>query len=167
MPYEFRQEEKDKWESKTWLVKRKNEQTGLTEKVEVPISELPKGYAKNIVNYLKKRYGKNKKYQEFYIEGSPKWLELNRRAGTDASFADETVVTDNDLPDSMNMPNKANKAVMPSRDDLVTNHTQDLKILVNLIDDTVKGIDNKDISLNEARDILASIEVKLNTLINK
>ena len=161
MPYEFRQEEKDKWESKTWLVKRKNEQTGLTEKVEVPISELPKGYAKNIVNYLKKRYGKNKKYQEFYIDGSPKWIELNNRAGTDATFADETTVTDNDLPtDIGNIPTQQVGSE-------VVNHSQDLKILVKLIDDTVKGIDNKTISLEEARDILAKIEVKLNTLINK
>ena len=67
----------------------------------------------------------------------------------------------------MNIPDKVKQVAMPSKDDLVTNHTQDLKILVDLIDDTVKGIDNKDISLNEARDILASIEVKLNTLINK
>lgn len=161
MPYEFRQEEKDKWESKTWLVKRKNEQTGLTEKVEVPISELPKGYAKNIVNYLKKRYGKNKKYQEFYIDGSPKWIELNNRAGTDATFADETTVTDSDLPtDIGNRPTQ----IVGSE---VVNHSQDLKILVKLIDDTVKGIDNKTISLEEARDILAKIEVKLNALINK
>lgn len=161
MPYEFRQEEKDKWESKTWLVKRKNEQTGLTEKVEVPISELPKGYAKNIVNYLKKRYGKNKKYQEFYIDGSPRWIELNNRAGTDATFADETIVTDSDLPtDIGNRPTQ----IVGSE---VVNHSQDLKILVQLIDDTVKGIDNKTISLEEARDILAKIEVKLNTLINK
>lgn len=161
MPYEFRQEEKDKWESKTWLVKRKNEQTGLTEKVEVPISELPKGYAKNIVNYLKKRYGKNKKYQEFYIDGSPKWIELNNRAGTDATFADETTVTDNDLPTDIG--NRPTQQVGSE----VVNHSQDLKILVKLIDDTVKGIDNKTISLEEARDILAKIEVKLNTLINK
>jgi len=161
MPYEFRQEEKDKWESKTWLVKRKNEQTGLTEKVEVPISELPKGYAKNIVNYLKKRYGKNKKYQEFYIEGSPRWIELNNRAGTDATFADETTVTDNDLPTDIG--NRPTQTV----DSEVVNHNQDLKILVKLINDTVRGIDNKTISLEEARDILAKIEVKLNTLINK
>lgn len=161
MPYEFRQEEKDKWESKTWLIKRKNEQTGLTEKVEVPISELPKGYAKNIVNYLKKRYGKNKKYQEFYIDGSPKWIELNNRAGTDATFADETTVTDNDLPTDIG--NRPTQQVGSE----VVNHSQDLKILVKLIDDTVKGIDNKTISLEEARDILAKIEVKLNTLINK
>lgn len=161
MPYEFRQEEKDKWESKTWLVKRKNEQTGLTEKVEVPISELPKGYAKNIVNYLKKRYGKNKKYQEFYIDGSPKWIELNNRAGTDATFADETIVTDSDLPTDI-----GNRPTQQVGNEVV-NHSQDLKILVKLIDDTVKGIDNKTISLEEARDILAKIEVKLNTLINK
>lgn len=161
MPYEFRQEEKDKWESKTWLVKRKNEQTGLTEKVEVPISELPKGYAKNIVNYLKKRYGKNKKYQEFYIDGSPRWIELNNRAGTDATFADETTVTDSDLPTDIG--NRPTQQVGSE----VVNHSQDLKILVQLIDDTVKGIDNKTISLEEARDILAKIEVKLNTLINK
>jgi len=161
MPYEFRQEEKDKWESKTWLVKRKNEQTGLTEKVEVPISELPKGYAKNIVNYLKKRYGKNNKYQEFYIDGSPKWIELNNRAGTDATFADETTVTDSDLPTDI-----GNRPTQQVGNEVV-NHSQDLKILVQLIDDTVKGIDNKTISLEEARDILAKIEVKLNTLINK
>lgn len=161
MPYEFRQEEKDKWESKTWLAKRKNEQTGLTEKVEVPISELPKGYAKNIVNYLKKRYGKNKKYQEFYIDGSPKWIELNNRAGTDATFADETTVTDSDLPTDI-----GNRPTQQVGNEVV-NHSQDLKILVKLIDDTVKGIDNKTISLEEARDILAKIEVKLNTLINK
>lgn len=161
MPYEFRQEEKDKWESRTWLVKRKNEQTGLTEKVEVPISELPKGYAKNIVNYLKKRYGKNKKYQEFYIDGSPKWIELNNRAGTDATFAEETTVTDSDLPTDIS--NRPTQQVGSE----VVNHSQDLKILVKLIDDTVKGIDNKTISLEETRDILAKIEVKLNTLINK
>lgn len=167
MPYVFRQEEKDKWQTKTWGVKKTNPETGVAEWVNVPISELPKSHAINAVNFIKRRYKKNLKYREFYIEGSPKWLELNRRAGTDATFDDETVVTDDDLPDSMNIPDKVKQVAMPSKEDLVTNHTQDLKILVDLIDDTVKGIDNKDISLNEARDILASIEVKLNTLINK
>lgn len=150
MPYEVRPEESAKWKKDTWTTNKK--EGDKTVKVEVPVSELPISYVKNIIKWIGRRY--NEKYQETYIDGSKLWLELNRRAGTNPMQKETaTEVSDNDLPTSM----------VDNSNSEVKKETKSL--LLKLLDDEVKGIDEGQINLEEARDFIAGLQIKLNTIL--
>lgn len=166
MPYEVREEEKKFWSKSTWSVKEKAD--GEVKRVEKPVKELPVGYVKNILKFIKHRY--NKMYYETYIEGSKLWTELNLVASTnplDEYYKNNPKVEP--TAQAANNDNKVSAAAMqqPVPDSEIISHKQDFAILLNLITSEIDGIDNGTIKLEEVRDFLAGVKIRINALASK
>lgn len=143
MAYQIREEEKEKWSKEVWTTKARGEQK---------VSEIPVSYAKNIVKSIKRRY--NKMYFETYINNSPLWLALNRRAGTDPLAQDTET--------QANIPQQS---TMRSVSEAPINRSADKQLLLQLLNDEVTGIDSGDITLKDARDFIASLQIKLQQIL--
>jgi hypothetical protein len=141
MSYQVSEEEANKWTKEEWTTKGRGSQ---------PIDTLPNSYAKNIVKYIERRY--NDMHKEQYIENSALWLALCRKTGTDPA-------------DLYNRPDRKVSSVNSKEDTQIDNRSADKELLLKLISDEVKGIDSGNISLKEARNFIAGLQIKLNTLL--
>lgn len=148
MPYEVREEEKAFWDKDTWAVKEKVD--GKVKRVEKPVAELRKSHVKNIIKYINKRY--NKIYKETYIDGSKLWLALNKQAETNPLDLLE------DAPES-----KANAEVQQAPE--VNTNSVAKQTMNNLIEAEITGIENGNISLDEVKEFLSVLQIKLNSIL--
>lgn len=144
MSYQFNQNEADKWKTPIWHTKGKD----------TPVDQLGERYAKNIVKYIGRRY--NQKYFDTYIANSLLWLELARVAGTST-----------DRPSQEEKPVQAHNEPHVTSDDLPTSMLANSQkdIIINVLDNTIKGIDNGTVDLKQARDILSNLEIKLKAIL--
>ena len=84
MTYQVRPEEKEKWQKASWHSRG----------TDTAVSELSKGYAKNIVKFIKRRY--NARYYDTYIDNSPLWVALCAQAGVSPVVSEEEPSTNTD-----------------------------------------------------------------------
>lgn len=154
MPYEFRQEEADKWNKDTWTKRKFNAEKGIYENVELPVSELPKKYAKNIINSIR-----NKRpdiYKENYVAGSKLWLALIARVGEGEDPLN--------LEKTSDKPARAVQEQSSANPPETINHNQDFDIIRTMIDEEVKGIKAGTISTDETVEFLQILSIKINLL---
>lgn len=148
MPYEVREEEKAFWDKDTWTVKEKVD--GEVKRVEKPVTELRKSHVKNIIKYINKRY--NKIYKETYIDGSKLWLALNKQAETNPLDL---------LEDEPEPKANANAQQVPE----VNTNSVAKQTMNNLIEAEITGIENGNISLDEVKEFLSVLQIKLNSIL--
>lgn len=143
MPYQIREEEKERWSKEVWVTKSRGEQK---------VSEMPISYVKNIIKMTWKR---PQIYFDTYVDNSPLWLALNRRAGTDPMHRPEEQVGNT----------KLNNVSLQESNAPVNNSNANKDILLQLLADEVAGIDSGDITLKEARDFIAGLQIKLQQIL--
>lgn len=148
MPYEVREEEKAFWNKDTWAVKEKVD--GEVKRVEKPVTELRKSHVKNIIKYINKRY--NKIYKETYIDGSKLWLALNKQAETNPLDLLEDEPEPKANADAQQVPEVNTNSVAK-------------QTMNNLIEAEITGIDNGNISLDEVKEFLSVLQIKLNSIL--
>lgn len=157
MPYEYREEEKAKWDKETWLLKKKID--GETKSVETPIDDIPLPHVKRIVEYVKRT--RNAKYKEMYVENSPLWLALNRRAGTNP--ADMQYVKPQ--PTTPTNPTAPTATVDPELADKTAVWELNKKTIIELLEDEIKLINTNQTSMDEVKTFMQALEIKLNNLL--
>lgn len=144
MTYQVRPEEKEKWQKTVWHSRG-------TDKA---VSELPKGYAKNIVKFIKRRY--NAKYYETYIDNSPLWIALCAQAGVSPVASEEEEPSAN--TDSSNTVSEvsASSSAKPSA-------STDIDLLNSTIDNQVHNIETGQATMEQVKNTLLAIKVSLNS----
>lgn len=140
MTYQVRPEEKEKWQKTVWHSRG-------TDKA---VSELPKGYAKNIVKFIKKRY--NAKYYETYIDNSPLWIALCAQAGVSPVVSEEEPSPNTDKLNAIS----ADSSVKPSA-------SADIDLLNSTIDNQVHNIETGQATMEQVKNTLLAIKVSLNS----
>lgn len=141
MTYQVRPEEKEKWQKTVWHSRG-------TDKA---VSELARGYAKNIVKFIKKRY--NAKYYDAYIDNSPLWIALCAQAGVSPVASEEEKPSAN--TDSSNTVS-ANSSAKPSA-------SIDTDLLNSIIDNQVHNIETGQATMDQVKSTLLAIKVSLNS----
>lgn len=140
MTYQVRPEEKEKWQKTSWHSRG-------TDKA---VSELPKGYAKNIVKFIRRRY--NAKYYETYIDNSPLWIALCAQAGVSPVVSEEEPSTNTDKLNTIS----ADSSVKPSA-------SADIDLLNSTIDNQVHNIETGQATMEQVKNTLLAIKVSLNS----
>lgn len=141
MAYQVRPEEKEKWQKTVWHSRG-------TDKA---VSELPKGYAKNIVKFIKKRY--NAKYYDTYIDNSPLWIALCAQAGVSpVASEEEEPSTGTDKPNEISVDSsvKSSEGV-------------DIDLLNSTIDNQVHNIETGQATMEQVKNTLLAIKASLNS----
>lgn len=140
MTYQVRPEEKEKWQKTSWHSRG-------TDKA---VSELPKGYAKNIVKFIKRRY--NSKYYDTYIDNSPLWVALCAQAGVSPVVSEEEPSTNTDKLNAISV----NSSVKPSA-------SADIDLLNSTIDNQIHNIETGQATMKQVKNTLLAIKVSLNS----
>lgn len=140
MTYQVRPEEKEKWQKTSWHSRG-------TDKA---VSELPKGYAKNIVKFIKRRY--NAKYYDTYIDNSPLWIALCAQAGVSPVVSEEEPSSNTDKLNAIS----ADSNVKPSA-------SADIDLLNSTIDNQVHNIETGQATMEQVKNTLLAIKVSLNS----
>ena len=140
MTYQVRPEEKEKWQKTSWHSRG-------TDKA---VSELPKGYAKNIVKFIKRRY--NAKYYDTYIDNSPLWIALCAQAGVSPVVSEEEPSSNTDKLNAIS----ADSNVKPRA-------SADIDLLNSTIDNQVHNIETGQATMEQVKNTLLAIKVSLNS----
>lgn len=139
MTYQVRPEEKEKWQKTSWHSRG----------TDTAVSELSKGYAKNIIKYIKRRY--NAKYYDTYIDNSPLWIALCAQAGVSPVASEEEPNTSTD---------KLNE--ISARSSVKPNASADIDLLNSIIDNQVHNIETGQATMEQVKNTLLAIKVSLN-----
>lgn len=139
MTYQVRPEEKEKWQKTSWHSRG----------TDTAVSELSKGYAKNIIKYIKRRY--NAKYYDTYIDNSPLWVALCAQAGVSPVASEEEPNTSTD---------KLNE--ISARSSVKPNASADIDLLNSIIDNQVHNIETGQATMEQVKNTLLAIKVSLN-----
>ena len=140
MTYQVRPEEKEKWQKTSWHSRG----------TDTAVSELSKGYAKNIVKFIKRRY--NAKYYDIYIDNSPLWIALCAQAGVSPVISEEEPSTNTDKLNEIS----AGYSVKPST-------SADIDLLNSTIDNQVHNIETGQATMEQVKNTLLAIKVSLNS----
>lgn len=140
MTYQVRPEEKEKWQKTSWHSRG----------TDTPVSELPKGYAKNIIKFIKRRY--NAKYYDTYIDNSPLWVALCAQAGVSPVVSEEEPSSNTDKLNEIS----AGSSVKPSA-------SADVDLLNSIIDNQVHNIETGQATMEQVKNTLLAIKVSLNS----
>ena len=140
MTYQVRPEEKEKWQKTSWHSRG----------TDTAVSELSKGYAKNIVKFIKRRY--NAKYYDTYIDNSPLWIALCAQAGVSPVVSEEEPSTNTDKPNAISV----DSSVKPST-------SADIDLLNSTIDNQVHNIETGQATMEQVKNTLLAIKVSLNS----
>lgn len=141
MTYQVRPEEKEKWQKTVWHSRGTDR----------AVSELARGYAKNIVKFIKRRY--NAKYYDTYIDNSPLWVALCAQAGVSPVASEEEEPSTN--TDSSNTVS-ANSSAKQSA-------SIDTDLLNSIIDNQVNNIETGQATMEQVKNTLLAIKVSLNS----
>ena len=141
MTYQVRPEEKEKWQKASWHSRG----------TDTAVSELSKGYAKNIVKFIKRRY--NAKYYDTYIDNSPLWIALCAQAGVSPVISEEEPSTSTST-DKLNAIS-VDSSVKPST-------SADIDLLNSTIDNQVHNIETGQATMEQVKNTLLAIKVSLN-----
>lgn len=139
MTYQVRPEEKEKWQKTSWHSRG----------TDTAVSELSKGYAKNIIKFIKRRY--NAKYYDTYIDNSPLWVALCAQAGVSPVVSEEEPNTSTDKLNEIS----AEPSVKPST-------SADIDLLNSIIDNQVHNIETGQATMEQVKNTLLAIKVSLN-----
>lgn len=139
MTYQVRPEEKEKWQKTSWHSRG----------TDTAVSELSKGYAKNIIKFIKRRY--NAKYYDTYIDNSPLWIALCAQAGVSPVVSEEEPSTSTD---------KLN--VISAESSVKPNASADIDLLNSTIDSQVHNIETGQATMEQVKNTLLAIKVSLN-----
>lgn len=140
MTYQVRPEEKEKWQKTSWHSRG----------TDTAVSELSKGYAKNIVKFIKRRY--NTKYYDTYIDNSPLWIALCAQAGVSPVVSEEEPSTNTDKLNVISV----DSSVKPST-------SADIDLLNSTIDNQVHNIETGQATMEQVKNTLLAIKVSLNS----
>lgn len=140
MTYQVRPEEKDKWQKTSWHSRG----------TDTAVSELSKGYAKNIVKFIKRRY--NAKYYDTYIDNSPLWIALCAQAGVSPVVSEEESSTNTDKLNAISVDSSAKPST-----------SADIDLLNSTIDNQVHNIETGQATMEQVKNTLLAIKVSLNS----
>lgn len=139
MTYQVRPEEKEKWQKTSWHSRG----------TDTAVSELSKGYAKNIVKFIKRRY--NTKYYDTYIDNSPLWIALCAQAGVSPVVSEEEPSTNTDKLNAISVDSSGKP-----------NASADIDLLNSTIDNQVHNIETGQATMEQVKNTLLAIKVSLN-----
>lgn len=139
MTYQVRPEEKEKWQKTSWHSRG----------TDTAVSELSKGYAKNIVKFIKRRY--NTRYYDTYIDNSPLWIALCAQAGVSPVVSEEEPSTSTSKLNAISV----DSSVKPST-------SADIDLLNSTIDNQVHNIETGQATMEQVKNTLLAIKVSLN-----
>lgn len=140
MTYQVRPEEKEKWQKTSWHSRG----------TDTAVSELSKGYAKNIVKFIKRRY--NAKYYDTYIDNSPLWIALCAQAGVSPVVSEEEPSTNTDKLNAISVDSNVK-----------TSTSADIDLLNSTIDNQVHNIETGQATMEQVKNTLLAIKVSLNS----
>ena len=141
MTYQVRPEEKEKWQRTVWHSRGTDR----------AVSELSKGYAKNIVKFIKRRY--NAKYYDTYIDTSPLWIALCAQAGVSPIASEEEEPNAN--------TDRANEVSVDSS--VKPNTSIETDLINSTIDNQVHNIETGQATMEQVKNTLLAIKVSLNS----
>ena len=141
MAYQVRPEEKEKWQKTVWHSRGTDR----------AVSELARGYAKNIVKFIKRRYNAN--YYDTYIDNSPLWIALCAQAGVSPVASEEEEPNAN--------TDRTNEVSVDSSVKPTT--SIDIDLLNSTIDNQVHNIETGQATMEQVKNTLLAIKASLNS----